>query len=92
MMMARKTNVPTLVEVEIVNTIAHWCDLISAVMTSEAARQITEHNILHLGRVDTRAFDSRLDRMTCEGCRRRIIESSTIGATDRRAGGGNYDC
>jgi hypothetical protein len=46
MMMARKTNVPALIEAEIVSTIVHWCDLVGDLMTSEAARRITEHNIL----------------------------------------------
>jgi hypothetical protein len=46
MMMARKTNVPALIEAEIVDVIAHWCDLVGPAMTSEAARRIIEHNIL----------------------------------------------
>ena len=43
--MPRVTNVPAPVEAEIIDGIAHWCELVGPVMTSEAARRIIEQNI-----------------------------------------------
>jgi hypothetical protein len=44
-MMARKTNVPALVESAIIDTIGHWHDLVGEVMRSEAARRVIEHDL-----------------------------------------------
>jgi hypothetical protein len=45
MMMARITNVPALVEAEIVDTISHWYELVGEVMRSEAGRRVVEHDL-----------------------------------------------
>jgi hypothetical protein len=43
--MPRITNVPALVEAEIVDTISHWYDLIGEVMRSEAGRRVVENDL-----------------------------------------------
>jgi hypothetical protein len=41
----RVTNVPALIEAEIVGTIEHWHDLVAAAMTAEAGRRIIQSDI-----------------------------------------------
>ena len=66
-MMPRVTNVPAVVEREIVDVIVHWIDLVAVLLTSETARQRLQQDVfeqLHAGTIATERVVAAADAGT----------------------------